>query len=153
MLACAWKKPWHRSSRNQREKLLAISRPVADWLRSFLPWPFLINGRICSVAEKPLPRAQALLASERDQLRSRSHCQGCFPFPPLHGRRGARGSREVVRASSSIWAFQLATGMDSSHQPSPHLTPVPFGSRSLLRVDAACSFLTSLQPAQLLCLQ
>lgn len=48
MLAvCSWKKPWHRSCRNQGGNYV-ISKPVTDWLRFFLPWPFLINGRICS---------------------------------------------------------------------------------------------------------
>lgn len=83
MLAvCSWKKPWHRSCRNQGEKLLAISKPVADWLRFFLPWPFLINGRICSVVEKPVSWAQSVLAPECGQLHSRPLPGLCFWFHP-----------------------------------------------------------------------
>lgn len=106
MLAvCSWKKPWHRSCRNQGEKLLAISKPVADWLRFFLPWPFLINGRICSVVEKPLSWAQSVLAPECGQLHSRSHCQASASDSILSASDvGVESweSREVGRAARSI---------------------------------------------------
>lgn len=130
LAVCTWKKPWHTDPPETREKLLAISRPVVDWLRFFLPWPFLINGRICSVVEKPLSWAQSLLASERDQLHSWSHCQVSASDSILSVSNVVdreRGGSKSIPINVDIWTDNKDT---SNQKPFPHLGHcIPFRSR------------------------
>lgn len=120
---------WHRSSRNQREKLLAISRPVADWLRFSLPWPFLIHGRICSVVEK-LPEPGLSWLQHMASGEARAPARAPSLIPPSASQTRWSESTEVGRASKLIQTCRPRTEtVPSSQKPFTHTGHcVPFRS-------------------------